>query len=368
MVFSIPPQINPNYVIPDSNPVGHTLNIGTAIKDMPDGTDTPMRIEYNTKVHRAHEKYTNDQIEYDREFSRLTEVARTAETTIHDARKKKMIAVTALVTTIFATVAIGIASAVTGTWPLAFAVVPFLIGMVPASYYTHVFRKSVSRLESDIQAPSILRRPVLSLPTYSPHTDLDLKQTRIDFQNRIAGMSLAMLAQARYNETDVVRYALLDKVTVIAPSKRPAFYAKCLQLIQAHGELYKEQQKCIRMTGQSYSSLKSDLHRWKSEQDRSIRIEEENLRHREEAETRTECRISEQPPYHTVVKTVQTISIAVARHNLDTRKRELERTFGRREADLDNWQSNMNQSIENGLKAALNQLEQQYTLAKSSAS
>lgn len=367
MVFSIPPQIIANYPIPDPNNAGSTLSIGTAVKDMPDDSDTPMKIEHNLKVQRAQEKYSIEQTEYDHDFKRLTDIAGIAKASIGEARKKKLYAITALAATIITAVGIILATTLSGALPFAWIAVPFLIGIVPTSYYTHIFRSRVMQLESEIRAPQRLPKPVLALPTYKPSVDPDLRQTRINIQNSLAHKSLSELANAKYSDDFIVSYALLDKVTMIAPEKRPVFYAKCIQLIHAYGKICEERQRCLRMMDDSYHQLTNNLTKWKSDQDKNMRALEYALQHPEQSMTKTTCHMSEEKPHRTVVTSVRVVSPEESRFNLDKQKKEIERTYGAREADLRNWRINTATAINTSFGNAYNTLQQQYDHAKANA-
>jgi hypothetical protein len=373
MGFSVSP-IQPmysNFSVPAAGFTGTSLQVGTAVKDLPTDGATQMKKEYEHAVKSAHEQYKNDTEQYKVDFELATTKAQEAAKVISEERKKKMIAVTLLVTTIIASVGILIASAVTMTWPIAVAAVPFLIALVPTSYYTHIFRTSVSQLEHRIRAPKALPKPALGLPApYNPKLDMDLPGTRTELQNSLALKTLAGLVETGHSTDDMVRYALLDRAPrQLADDKRPAFYGKCIQLIQAYGRVCEERSHFEAQAGTEHHRLRHELCHWKSQQDGHISVAEANLHEQERKEHQRKIVEAQNPKSNqgvckTVLEGARIITHEIAKIDLDNQKKEIERTYGRREAEITNWYSNTTEAISTQFAAAMSQLEQQYMDAK----
>lgn len=366
MVFSIPQPIHPVYTLPPSGPVGVSLNVGTAIKDMPQGADTTMKRDHNFAVIQAKERFDAAEKQYENDFQLATQKATTASNAIGDARKKKIIAITILAASIIAIVGTAIALGVSGLWPVALIAVPFLMALVPTSYYTHLFRKLVSSLENDIQAPGLLPKPVLTLPVYNPKQDLDLLQSRIDAQNILALGNLKQLAESKWSNDQITNYALLDRVTPISMDKRPQFYAKCIQLIDGFGLIMKQHTALKSQADHEFQKMDQALKEWKRDQDSYISSQEWTLREQERQQAAIrEARLAGRPiPVYSPLSGIATL---LSRWELEKLKTTTAETYGRRDSDNRGWYRSTLVSIETTFQQASNHLEMQYSYAKAAA-
>lgn len=365
MAFSIPQTIQPVYTIPDLGSVNVMLNVGSAVKDLPPGAETTMKKANDIAVVKVTQRYQADSIQFEKDFEAAEIKAQKAEKMISSTRNKKAIAITLLVATIIATVATVVLAAVTQTWPILFIAAPCLIALVPSSYYTHIFRVSVDELEDDIAAPSKMTRPVLKLPVYDPKQDIDLQQTRVDIQNQIATMSLRQISETNLSTDAIFGYELLDRVTQIQSEKRPTFYAKCIQLINAYGRIENEYKQYFGKAEREYNKLHTELQQWKSQQDSHLQSQEFALFEQErtarqinEARRRGEC---------VNVHTGGFLGSMLSRWELDNMRSQVAEGYGRRDAQNRIWYTTTVQTIKNGYQQASTNIEEQYKLAKAAA-
>lgn len=298
MSFSIPITIHPVYSVLalDSFPL---LEVGTAIKDLPEGTETAMkkahklaidefREKFKIDTLRAEEQYKADKLQFDSDFQAAKKRASEAEQVIDKVRHKQVWAITFLAISVVAAAGAIISAAVTHTWPILFVAAPFLIGIAPISYYVHIFRKKISSLEREINFPNQMHSPSLQLPpyhppTYSPDQDLDLSQARLKAQHALASLSqLKQLAHSDYTHDQVVSYALLDKVTQMSSEKRPRFYATCLQLIISQKKIDDELSQYNTAANEEYNKLMEEARLWKSQQDTHLAQQESALHQQEQ--------------------------------------------------------------------------------------
>ncbi|MBS0637475.1 MAG: hypothetical protein JSS12_08180, partial [Verrucomicrobia bacterium] len=124
---------------------------------------------------------------------------------------------------------------------------------------TYRFGSAYSRLENDIATPKRLLKPELTLPSYDPKKDLELKTTRTAAQDAIASMStLAKIANTKYSVSDLTNFALLDKMGEISADKRTSFYAKCTQLIRSYRKIVKEKHSYIHAAKKEHTDTDMD--------------------------------------------------------------------------------------------------------------
>lgn len=338
------------------------MQVGSSVVDMPQGAETTMKKANLVAVTREYERFNSSSIQYEIDFKAATIKAEQAKTVVDDARKKKILAITAVAATAIAVAAVVAAAIVTQTWPILFIATPFLIGMVPASYYTHIFRKNVTSLENDIAAPQKIQKPYLNLPVYDPQRDLDLQQTRINVQNTLAQKTLKELAQVSWSNNTLINYALLDRVTVLTPEKRPVFYAKTIQLIEAYGEIVKEHNSYLSQARREFDKLDNELRSWKREQDSLISSAEYNLLEAERFQTQIDeaRRRGEPAPVRPAGHFLNTIS----RWELDSQRSRVGENYGRRDAQNNTWYESTMNNINVAFSIAIAELERQYATAK----
>lgn len=269
-MFSIPPNINVNYptTMPEA-PVGG-INVGAAIKDMEPGAFTPTKLAHDERVSAIRKQFEINMKEYNQQFKTLTEAAGKASEAMPEARKNKIIAISALAVTIVAAVGLLCAAAATGMLPLAFAAIP-LLGLIGVeSYFVHNARTNVSGLNAQIEAPGRLPKPQLRLPVYDPGKDLDLRETRMDAQNALSRMTLTQIAASGYSTTKIAKYALLDRAAHVSPQGREVFYAHFNQLIDVLGEVKRKHDSYVRQIANENSKLKSEFTAWAQMQRNSL--------------------------------------------------------------------------------------------------
>lgn len=365
MAFSIPQTIHPVYTIPGSSPVNVMLNVGASIKDLPPDTETTVKKANDVAVVKVKQQYEADSIQFDKDFQAAEIKAKNAEKIISNTRNKKVIAITLLVATIIATVVTIIFAAITQTWPILFIAAPCLIALVPSSYYTHIFRVSVNELEHDIEAPSKMKRPVLNLPVYNPKQDMNLLQSRIDTQNKLALMSIRQIFDANISNDEIVGYELLNEVTQIQIEKRPAFYAKCIQLINAYGQIDREYKQYCGKAESEYNKLHRELREWKSQQDSYLQSQELALHEQE----RTVRQITEARRRGELVNvhTRGVVGTILSRRKLDNMKSQVAEGYGRRDVQNRNWYDTTVQTIQSTYQQASANIENQYSATKAAA-
>lgn len=367
MIFSIPSPMSPVYTMPSAGPMATAITVGNAVKDLENSTDTQMGKAHAAAVQKAHAQFKEDQSQYKIDLESAVEKAEDAERLIGPASRKKMEAITILVANIVGVAGVVIASALTGTWPLAFMAVPFLVGMVPASYYVNIFSQSVAKLEEDRKAPHRLNKPVLRLPTYNAEKDLELRQTRLNAQNAFAEMTtLQQLAKSKWTSDEIVNYALLDRATPIDPAKRPAFYGKCIQLIKGYGVIVKEREAFLNYASGEYNQMDQRLRSWKRERLDLIESRKENIDirgRRLPRRVRRDLNHGRVP----VLPMVKGAFLSIEKNRLYNQESDVHRDYAELSLIAKNWHANALNAINTAFNQALAHLEYQYTIAKSSA-
>lgn len=365
MAFSIPQNIQPTYTIPESDPVNVFLNVGAYIKDLPENAVTAMQKTHNANVKILKEQHKADLAQFDIDFQAAEIKANSAQTIIGKMKHKKAIAITLLVATIIATVTTIVVAALTQTWPILFIAVPCLIALVPTSYYTDIFRVEVNKLENDIAAPKKMKRPVLNLPIYNPKHDLDLLKSRLDMQNSLALMSLREIHGLNMSQDTLLGYDLLNRAAVIQPEKRPAFYGKCIQLINAINQINKEYRQYSDKAEREYTKLNEELRKWKSKEDYDILTQERTLQDHER--TLREVREAQRRGELVHVHTTGIVGNVLSRWQLEERKADVAKNYGRRDEQISNWHAKTMQSIQKAYQEACEDIEKQYIAAKAKA-
>lgn len=357
-MLSIPQTIYPIYSIPPESPVESSLHVGAAIKDLPIGSETEMKKHHSLAIISAKKQFKSELSQYEENFKVALLKAVEAEKIIGDARQKKIIAITLLVGSIITVVGSVIAATVTGTLPLAFIAAPFLVGIIPSSYYIHIFRKQVSKLEHDIKAPNKLYKPALNLPIYNQKNDLDLAQSRLDVQNQVAMMSICELAKSSITK-QITSYALLDRVTRMSEENRPHFYAKCIQLINANDQILKEYNTYAKTVESEFKKMNNSLKAWKNQQDFHIANQESNLLQQDFNEIYTR---RERP-----LKPILGLSTVISKWDLENFKTEVAVSFARRDSENRQWFRRTSADIETAFEQARKEIESQYVKVKRAA-
>lgn len=363
MAFSIPQTIYPAYTIPEPGPVNVRLNVGASIKDLPPNAETTMKKANDMAIAKTIRQFEADSTQFDKDLKAAEIKAESAKKIISKTRNKKALSITSLAANIIAIVAVGVIAVATWTWPILFAAVPFAIGSVPSSYYTHVFCKKVNELENDIAAPGKMKRPVLTLPVYNPKKDMDLLQSRIDTQNTLASMSIRQIFDADVSNDEIIGYELLNRATHISPEKRPAFYAKCIQLINAYGQIDKEYKQYNDKAQREYDKLDREFRNWKSQQESYLRSQEWALQERERRVNRT-CRENEES---LTVQIIDGVGTMFSRWELEKMKTQFIEGSVRRDMQNREWYKTTVQAIKNAYQQASVNIENQYAVAKAAA-
>jgi hypothetical protein len=328
-------------------------------------------------------------------MAKAEESASKASGAIGSARLKKALAITALVIAILGTIAAIAAAAATQLWPVCFAILPFAIAIVPSSIFTHIFRKQVSELEDVIAKPGTIKKPILRLPSYDPSCDLDLEESCIALQNRFSRMSIEQLHDFRTSDFNsykdladrysdmligyemrqldcdhfpekIVGYALLDRATIIRPEKRPAFYAKSIQLIESFAKIRSELGDYTRELCETNKAMRNELKEWKSEQDDFIRSQEWHL-HAQTAAATSQLYRADRRRVSVIGPVINTVTAALSQWELDRMKASVAESYGRRDAEISHWFKETEQAIESAYSRAAKAIERQYAAAKIAA-
>ncbi len=360
MAFSIPQTINPVYSLPSGDPLNATLNVGAAIKDLPLGTETTMKKTHNAAVIQVQKQFEADTTQFEIDFQAATVKAVAAEKVIGDARKKKIIAITLLVASILTAVGFLAVAIATQTWPILFVAAVGLVAIAPTSYYTHIFRKKVAQLAADIAAPGAMKKPVLNLPVYNPKVDYELQQSRSDAQNTLASMNIKQMHETRISNDDILNYALLDRVVHIKAEKRPVFYAKCVELINAHGKIVNEYNAYRSKAQAEFEKMNTALRHWKSQQNSHIQTQEWAL----QAHEQNRIYATQQ---HGTVYTGPSLVNILSRWELDSMRSSVAENYGRRDAQNHSWLTSTMQTIQTTYQQALSHVENQFVVTKAAA-
>lgn len=362
MAFSIPKTIYPSFTL-SHDKIG-SVEVGTAIKDLPPGTITEMKKRHEKATIIAKERFEIAQKEYEKDFQNASIKAEKASTLIGGTRLKKAIAITLLVASIITAVGVTLASIATGTWPLLFVALPLFVGIAPTSYFTHIFRHQTSKLEKQIEAPERLAKPQLNLPIYKEEKDLDLYQSRINAQNNLSRMTLDGIAHSGLSDEKIVSYALLDKVTDINKKKKPAFYAKTIQLANTQRNNNEEYFKLKAKANSEFHRLNSELESWKSTQETHISSQEwTNFNH----DLTTARYHYGRPPYRDNLFLVSAPTSILSHWDLEQQKTELATNVARRKNEINNWHQSTLIAIETAFNEAVENINQQYQEAKKTA-
>ncbi|MCE5293649.1 MAG: hypothetical protein LLF94_03420 [Chlamydiales bacterium] len=369
MAFSIPAAIYPKFHVPDTASIVNGPKVGLAIKDVANDQETTNKRVHAAAVARITEQYKADDAQYSKDFTTATIKAEAAKKVIGSERFKKVLAITALVATIIGIVGAVIATAVTGTLPLLFIAVPFVVGLVPASYYTHIFRKSVDSLDADIARPSQIRKPVLYLPEYNMAHDFELKQSRESAVNVLSSKStLRQVYETRYTTHDIVQFALLERMTQAPENKRPQFYAKVVELINAMGKADANKAEYKSDTEREFYKLDSELAKWNQTEQQYISSQELKLATNSSIHTHTTFNRRNPKPVRVVSAVVGTATAILTRMEIDRRKTEVLNTYIQRNQANRAWKSNLLNKIDQKYTKAIGKLETQFANAKIAAS
>lgn len=252
-----------NFQIPEySINVGNT--IGNSIKDMADGSKTPMVKNNDAQLEEVEKKFQEDAKFHKNKFSELSIKAEAAKSQLGIQRYNKAIAVTLLSVAVIGSIALPITAIVTGAWAVALAAAPFFIGIAPASYFTHIQRKEVSRLEKQIAAPDTLCKPVKEyVAKYNPMQDIDLKSTRLAVINSLSTKALKELGCSEWTTDQMVRYRLLDGFQAASKSNSVPFYNRCITLIEQFKALQSDSNAAKNKINSEFNTERSQSKRWK---------------------------------------------------------------------------------------------------------
>lgn len=364
-MFSIPANINVNYptTMPET-PVGG-INVGAAIKDMEPGAFTPTKLAHDQKVAAIREQFEINMREYHQQFETLTEAAGKASEAMPEARKNKIIAISALAVTIVATVGLLCAAAATGMLPLAFAAIP-LLGLIGVeSYFVHSTRTIVSGLKAQIEAPGRLPKPQLRLPVYEPSKDLDLRETRMDAQNVLSRMTLTQIASSGYSTTKIAKYALLDRAAKVSPESREVFYAQVNQLIDVLGEIKRKHDSYARQIANENSRLKNEFNAWAQVQRNSLASQKQLI-----VDRRRELGRQDEARAHGVPVRGNLFEKMHLEQAIADRKRQknlFNETYRAKEVEIHNWYNNVFAVERNKFQEAISLVESRFNAAKAGA-
>lgn len=249
-------NLRPQFLLP-------TIAVGAAIKDLPDDADTHMKQIHTAAVHRAEQQFAADNAQYNIDFQKATQKAETASKEIQEARNENAYAITSLVLSILGIVGVAIAVAATGTITFGFIAIPFALVLIPAICFSCSTANRVYQLDKDMRAPGELPKPRLKRPIYRIKNDLDLKSSRIEVQEELATASLRSIVNSRWDQTELVKYALLDRVAPMEEKKRPIFYAACVELIQAYTQIIKERESLRAQTNREFDHMEEERRDWR---------------------------------------------------------------------------------------------------------
>lgn len=338
---SIPALNNYQFAIPAYN--GNALNVGSKIKDQRDGSETITMREQSRQVTQATADFVTATNTYKEQHLSASKRAEEAKQEISSPLKNKAIAITLLVTAIILVIAPIIAAVLTGTWAFALLALPFLIALVPASHYTHIFRKSVSQLESDIAAPKALPVPVKRvIAPYVAANDLDLRTSRISAINQLSSKTLREINNSRFSIPQIVDYALLDGTTT--PHHRAEFYSRSVYLMNTLNELDRLQGIFDRSINTEFDKFASQLRKWHAFEELQISFEESYLRQDEQQRIQNQAPRQPGQPAPSLVRTVlSNVDLAIRKGLLESRKREFYTLHGRLTAEINAWRT---QSVE----------------------
>jgi len=338
--------------------------VGTAVKDLPEGAETDMKKSVALTASRVQQKFDADLHQYEEDIEVASTRAKQALDRIDGERTGKAIAVTLLVVSILATIGAIVAAAATGILPLLFVAVPLIAVIAASSYYVHHFNTEIAQLKRDIASPSLLTKPVLNLPSYDSAKDLDLEKSRTNAQNTIATMSLEAVAQSNWSTEQLRDYALLDRVTQLDEDSRPAFYAKCIELIHSYNKIAAERLNYLNSAESEHNRLWSELHRWKQDQEAYIRSQEMQVSYTYRAGLSVH---RTHHPYsrhrHLVTRpTVRIVPTYTFRPNWEiNRMREAaDSQFAHRSSEIANWHQNTVHAIESGFNQTTQTLDHKF--------
>ncbi|MDP1608144.1 MAG: hypothetical protein Q8L98_02385 [Chlamydiales bacterium] len=383
MLLSIPNSINPIYSLPSTDPVNFMLNIGHAVKDLPNDAETTMKENTELAIERTLKKHIADFTQYNIDYKKAADEAMKALDLIGKPRIQQINAIGALVTTIITTALVLIVAAATQTWPILFAAVPLSASLIVwMSIEIHALSSQITNLEKIIARPASLHKPVYHPPVYNPSQDLDLYETRTNVQNRLASKTtLDELAKSAPRDEQLVSYALLDRVTVISEKNRPAFYGKCIQLIHAKKQIDSEYQNYQTAAETEHKRLERQLHHWKCDQDNDIEKEhrflnqqEQNLRAQEQERARAQLQKTGKSANNVFRDANAGVRIIMCRLDLQRRREDLNQKIADVSANFFSTQEKMRNlkektktAITNAYQSAKAQLEQQFVQAKAVA-
>ncbi len=363
MAFSIPAPITPRFALPglDEQPTG--IYVGVGVRDLPSGAETTMKRANDARVIQVREEHRIATDGYVQDLARKQGIAQDASTKIGEARKKQIHAITALAVTIIGVIGAIAATWITGTLPLLFVAAPFAIALIPASYYTHIFSKTVSQLDADIAAPGLLKRPVLSLPQYRPETDLELKTSRLNVVAKLAiNPTLKGLIESHLPSDVITNYDLLDRVTTIDPAKKPQVYAKTMQLMTLYTNTVTQYHAYSNQAESENAHLQQELKDWKEKQQGIIDNQERQL----------EALIREQQDPNKLEKSTggkifTSLSNELQRQQIESQKASLVQDCLNRKQQISAWLRDTNLAIQTAYQEAIGQLETKFTAVKAAA-
>lgn len=334
-----------NFQIPEYS-INVEKAIGASIKDMDDGAKTPMVQQNEQQLEEAEKRLQSDTKAYELKFSALSLKAEAAKSKIGIERYNKAFAVTLLSVAVLGAIALPATAAVIGSGVVAATAIPFFIGIAPAGYFTHVYRKEVSRLENEIAAPGRLCKPVKEyVAKYNPHHDLDLKSTRLEVMNSLCTKTLRELANSDWTTDQMVQYRLLDGFQGVKGDGIP-FYNRCITLIKQYKDIRLDRDKIKVKIISDYQTKSSQCDDWKRQNtdriDRNLawnsprhrRYENENFvvyQHNEFAKSRV-------------------------RASLNQEKANIFEEYGRAKANLENWKDQSLRNADTGFNTAETQL------------
>lgn len=429
---SIPHIIDPVYTL--SNTQNVNLEVGSAVKDLPQGGETVMKINYDATVINSHSSFNSEIIrleklfnektsqydkdfslekirlekdfnaattQYDKDFNAATIKSARAEKILQGERMKRMIATVILVACIIGVVGVTIAAVLTQTWPILFAVAPLLIGVVISGIYATRLIDKVYRLEDDIEAPSKIKKPSLLTPSlykpdpsmykprlylpspYTPELDLDLLETRVNLQNTLAPMTIAQLAKSGHSDKKIINYALLDKVDLISPNNRPAFYGKAIQLIHDYREMKAKHDDYVKEVNAKLNRLNKKFEDWKSKKEYDLLSQGTNLSLEEYDLLKKEKSLLwiyslHRRHYSPVIAVVngimsrldiarQKVSIAENKAEFAQNQISFVREHDKIKAKITSWHTSSKNAINTGYKNVVTSIENHFNQAKTAA-
>lgn len=350
------------YTLPTTAWPETNLQIGTAIRDLPDEAETPLHQQYTHELAQAKACFEQAKIDFESDLAKAKATADEARPQIREAKSKKTRAITLFAINVMASV--GALATLWTSFPLlAFVAIPLGIALIPVGSYCNEACDKVAKLEANIAAPNRLPRPIWSSPHYNPTNDLDLAKSRIQAQNTLAQYTIAQLAQCAWKKEQITGYALLDHVVVMKEKNRPRFYAKCLDLIHAYGNLTVEHQKFLQETSQAYHQQIQSLDKWRAEAMGEIATMQRQLQRDERTYYATEAahKLDSSKPN---VGFVGSWNLSSQRTAIETKQNKTATKYANDKVAISQWYENRQKKIVQRHKQAQEAIEQEFLNTK----